>query len=255
MNPFAERYKTLSNADLLKITGNPSDYQPLAVEAAGAELTFRNLAEPQLAEAKAENEQQENEKQASAERKKAFQNKVRDISISFADAVNPVYETAPSTKRYNAILQAVFCLMFIFEFLNDFNYIKFLVLSSRGRGFSKSPVIIWLLPLVFLALTTGLLLRRKILGWILAGAFVVFSVVSSVTLFVFSVKRHFAYTEHSYYDRYILDSLISLLFYGGLLWLVARKDIREIYKTDKSAMIISASLGVLLAIAMFLRVL
>ena len=54
MNPFTERYKTLSNTDLLKIIDNGADYQPLAVETAYTELENRKLAPEVLENAKAE---------------------------------------------------------------------------------------------------------------------------------------------------------------------------------------------------------
>src|SRR5688572_18759728 len=48
MNPFAEQYKSLNNIDLLRILEKSEEYQPLAVEAAQLELTFRKLSNEEL---------------------------------------------------------------------------------------------------------------------------------------------------------------------------------------------------------------
>ena len=45
MNQFTERYKTLSNSDLLRVIKNHPDYQPEAAEAAKNEINQRNLSD------------------------------------------------------------------------------------------------------------------------------------------------------------------------------------------------------------------
>ncbi|ANQ51690.1 hypothetical protein MY04_4352 [Flammeovirga sp. MY04] len=44
MNEFKERYKSFSNIDLLRIIENKSEYQPIAIEAAEAEIEERNIS-------------------------------------------------------------------------------------------------------------------------------------------------------------------------------------------------------------------
>ncbi len=48
MNPFSEQYKSLNNIALLRILERSAEYQPLAVEAAQLELTFRKLSNEEL---------------------------------------------------------------------------------------------------------------------------------------------------------------------------------------------------------------
>ncbi len=48
MNPFSEQYKSLNNIALLRILERSTEYQPLAVEAAQLELTFRKLSNEEL---------------------------------------------------------------------------------------------------------------------------------------------------------------------------------------------------------------
>ncbi len=48
LNEFAERYKEISNSELLEILENPLQYQALALEAAKSEFTTRQLSEQEI---------------------------------------------------------------------------------------------------------------------------------------------------------------------------------------------------------------
>ena len=51
-NEFGKYYKTISNAELLGILENPSDYQMAAIEAARNEFLARQLSDEELKEAR-----------------------------------------------------------------------------------------------------------------------------------------------------------------------------------------------------------
>lgn len=104
MNQFAERYRTLSNADLLGIIENESGYLPEAIEAARKEMLLRNLSDQELEGAKREvaDAQRRNEEGAVLDRK------VRNIGRTLLDLINPIQKTLPGPlKRLNFQSQAV----------------------------------------------------------------------------------------------------------------------------------------------------
>ena len=85
MNKFAERYKLISNSDLLKIIGNSFDYQPEAVKAARNEIEQRQLTEQQLKEAKEEIETELPGKSKLTEKRQEVENRVKKIGVSLLD--------------------------------------------------------------------------------------------------------------------------------------------------------------------------
>ncbi|MEO6631391.1 MAG: hypothetical protein ABIN13_06700, partial [Mucilaginibacter sp.] len=99
MNQFTARYKTLSNADLLKIIDTPADYQPEAVEAANDELAARTLVDDELFAAREKNEALKQEQLLKSAKTKALQNKAQDIVYSITDTLNPIQSEKPSAPK------------------------------------------------------------------------------------------------------------------------------------------------------------
>ena len=250
MNPFTERYKTLSNADLLKVTDNPSDYQPMAIEAAESALNQRQLTAAELEKAKAENQVKKQEKQEQTDKKIAFENKIKDIGSSIADVINPIQRTPPSANRVIAILSIVFGVLFLYQVYNQFGFIKYMLTYKDAKwGFE---MILYFLPLILLPLATFLFWRRKKTGWILFSIFFTFSALGAVVAFISALKLN----RTVYGINNILPPvspvpiLMNILFFGGCLWLIYKNDIREIYAVDKRAIIISTVIGIVLAVLM-----
>ena len=76
MNQFAERYKTFTNAQLIRIIDNQIEYQELAIEAAENELAKRQLTDDERESLRIGNEIIEHEKQIQNDKKWTFENKV-----------------------------------------------------------------------------------------------------------------------------------------------------------------------------------
>jgi hypothetical protein len=69
MNQFAERYKTFTNAQLIRIIDNQIEYQELAIEAAENELAKRQLTDDERESLRIGNEIIEHEKQIQNDKK------------------------------------------------------------------------------------------------------------------------------------------------------------------------------------------
>src|ERR1700723_3265365 len=108
MNSFAEKYKTLSTAQLLEIIDTPENYQPLAITAAEDELLTRNLSIAEIAEARAENGARNAEKEARSEKKKAFEDKIINAAGSVIDTISPVQKTPASANRVILLISLFF---------------------------------------------------------------------------------------------------------------------------------------------------
>ena len=81
---FSEKYKTYSNADLLRVIENHDDYQSQAVETAKNTLTDRQLSEMEIKIAKDELEIEKQEKLRKERTKRAVEDKVKNIVKSIS---------------------------------------------------------------------------------------------------------------------------------------------------------------------------
>jgi hypothetical protein len=240
MNPFTERYKTLSNTDLLKIIDNQGDYQPLAFEAATAELLTRQLNTGELEKAHAEIDMEQQQKSLKKERRQAFENKVKDIGAQVIDAVHPIQQSTPSTNRIINFLSAAFGLMFLLTLFKEFSFISYMFFGGHSEwGMS---MLLYLLPLFLVPVLTGFFWRRKRAGWILCCVYCSYSLISAVILFFIETIRY--YREMHLGDLRPSFSpasfLWSFVFFGGCMWFICKRDVREVYQVnDKSAVLIA----------------
>lgn len=103
MNPFAEKYKTWSNAKLLEVIDLPENYQPDAVSAAQAEIATRKVSAEDLEEIRTERQAQIDEKGAKAAKLRVLEDKVRSAGAEFALFVRPNITPTPLNKVIAAI--------------------------------------------------------------------------------------------------------------------------------------------------------
>jgi hypothetical protein len=245
MNPFTERYKTLSIPDLLKIIDNPTDYQPGAVEAAENELEGRQLNDEELAAAKEENDAENQEKQIKIEKYKVFEDKVKIIGFSIADELNPIKTGILSPDKIISRISILFGMLFLFQAFTQFGLILFIFTDKSSKW--DFSIVLYLLPYILLPLAVFLFWRRKKSGWILLAIFLVYSALITIVTFLMELR-----TDNSggagigglFPATSLATYLVRLFIYSGCLWLICKNNIREIYAINKQMMFISAGVGV-----------
>ena len=244
MNPFAERYKTLSNTDLLKIIDNGADYQPLAVETAYTELANRKLAPEVLENAKAEINLELQQKVVQKEKRQAFENKVKDIGALVIDAVHPIQQSTPSTNRIINFLSAALGIMFLLTLFKEFSFITFMLFSKESRWDWSTPLDF--LELIILPVFAILFWRRKKLGWVLFCICCCYLETTTVFYFFMELKAHIAERYMAINNLFPLPSaaaaLWNIIFFGACLWFICKRSIREVYQvSDQSAVLIAGT--------------
>ena len=242
MTEFTERFKTYSNTELLKIIDNPDDYQPLAVEAANAILSSRQLTDEDFANARAELGTQRQEKKVQDKKKKDFENKVKDIGTSVLSAVNPIPAETPNPDRIIKIISIVLGVLFLFQLYKEFGMIIFMFTDSEAQR--ETGMALYFLPLIIIPIAIILFFRRNKLGWTLLMIFLTYSAVSSVGMFILTLN-----TQPSGIP--VLDKIfpqtspeihiLAFLFFSGILWRICKVEIREIYSIDKKYMLTAIS--------------
>jgi hypothetical protein len=237
MNPFTERYKTLSNPDLLKIIDNAGDYQPFAVEAAKYELAGRELTDIELATAMAENVAQIQEKQVQIDKNKIFEDKVKTIGFSIADTLNPIQTDTPSPDKIITRISIVFGILFLLQAFNQFGLIASIL--SRSDAKWDFSLVLFFIPFMVLPAGTFLFWRRKKPGWVLLSVFLTYSAFSEVVLLIIKLKMYSSGVrifDNIYPGSSLVSFLVRMFLFGGCLWLICKNNIREIYDIDKRTM-------------------
>jgi hypothetical protein len=254
MNPFAEKYKTLSIAQLLEIIDTPENYQPLAIAAAEDELLARNVSIAEMTESRAENELRANEKDAKIERKRAFEDKLVNAANSAIETIHPVQKTPASANRVILLISIVFA---IFGLVHLYRFAYYIIGSWHMIYHMRVSLIFpYLFQGLFLAGTAFLFWKRMKWGWIFLGVYTNFSAAGAVIAIFISLWKDLLRPgmHYGFYASAIPSFLFTGLFYGCCTWFLYKFETREIYKIDKYLSIIVAAAGVFLGLLVFVLI-
>ncbi len=234
LNDFRTYYKTISNTELLSILDNPDDYQALAVEAAKEELANRNLADLEIQEARQPNI----DKQKDKKRKKinVVENKVKAVGNTFIDTINPIQSGIHSTEKSIRLILITCGGIFLYQFIKYFKahlgYVK---------DISRFPFesIIYLLPQIILPVAIIAFWKRKKIGWTLLTVCLTYSGVGALWLLFqsfFLKPIGFSSLDNLFPRPNPTTYFIQLLFLVGTLYVLCKKNIRDIFSIDKEKM-------------------
>lgn len=252
MNPFAEKYKTLSVAQLLEITDTPENYQPAAVTAAEDELLARNLTLAEMTEARAENELAANERAARSDRKRAVEHRLMNAAAAVIDTISPVQKTPASEHKVILLISIVFALFGLYHFYNCFEIIRLAIVYGYHKVF-LSAALPGLFEGIFLCGAAWMFWKRMKWGWILLAVYLFFAPFGALFALIAAFFRNMTLFGDGMqlWREYAQSALFGVLFFGVCIWFLYRRSIRRLYGIDKISGILTASAGVLLALLAF----
>ena len=233
---FSKYYKTISNTELVGILDNPSDYQPLAVEAAKQEFSSRRLSEVELQEARQPLIVKQEQKEKERQKVKTVETKIKTAGNTFIDTINPIQSEIPSTKKTIRLIVIVFGGVFLYQFIKDFRTHLAYVKDIPRFPFEG---IIYLLPQILLPGAIVAFWKRKTFGWILLTIFLTFSAVGATWLLfqTFNWKPFgFAGLDNLFARPTPTTYIIQLLFLLGTLSILCKANLREVFSIDKQKM-------------------
>jgi hypothetical protein len=256
MNQFTERYKRISNSDLLKVIATPEDYQPLAIVAAKIEIANRQLSDQEITNAKAELELQRQQKEEQNQKKKEIKNKVKSFGSSFIDNINPIQTTTRTTNKTILIISIVLGGLSIIN-IYKYGMLKYMFTNSDARW--DFSVLIYFFPLIILPLGTFLFWRRKKLGWSLLSIYFTYIAIGVIISFILELNTKPtgipAFDSLTPKDLPLIN-IWSFIFNGGCLWVLCKENIRNVYSIGKRQMYnsigIAVALTVLTMVGMFM---
>jgi hypothetical protein len=247
-NPFAEKYKTLSTAQLLEIIDTPENYQPLAITAAEDELLDRNPYVAEMTEARAENGARNAEKEAKSEKKKSFEDKIINVAGSVIETISPVQKTPSSLNRVILLISIVFALLGLFRLYTFYDESRYLLADNYRMVLNITlPA---LFEGIYLLGTAFMFWKKMKWGWIFLVVYLFFAPVGAFIMFAIELWRsHFPFSASAgLMQEYTRSALFGGLFFGSCIWFAYKRSVKEVYKIDKYLGILAASAGAFLAL-------
>jgi hypothetical protein len=233
-NSFIERFKRLEPIDLVTILNTATDYRPEAVDAARKELESRQLTEQQLSQVQQTYDERINASQPRNEK----WHQVKEKAETIAHELSPVQFGPQSQVKYIRSITVFAGVYFLFTLYQHSWFLEsYFGENALDLDWGVAEVA---LPLVWL-LIAGILFGLKLkAGWVLMFAYFVKAATGSVVFAVYFEMSHS-----------IAQSLLISLIFGGAAYTMARNDLREVFKVNKTVMGNALALGVTAALLPF----
>ncbi len=248
---FVEYYKRISNTELFEILNNPEAYQPSAIEAAQNELSNRKLSEVEINMAKEPLVLKQLKKDKQAEKNKIAGEKMKAVSESIFYTVKTNDTEEHLTEKKILFVIVVYGIYFILTITKEFSTIISLI---TGIGNSTFLVSLYLLPLLITPVALFTFWKRKAIGWSMLVLIVSFSVASNLIMLY---KILFQRVSSLYYDNIYRSpirgtNLFYLFIILSILYVVCKKNIRDIYGIDVPKMAGLIFIGTLAGFILFM---
>ncbi|WP_339704466.1 hypothetical protein [Algoriphagus aquimarinus] len=244
---FNEKFKTYSNTELLRIIDNPDGYQTKAVETAKTIFSDRQLTQEEIKIAKDELEIERQEKLNKEQKKRAVEDKFKNIGKSILENVNPIQNETPTTEKTIKIISLLFGGLFLFLLYREFGMISFMFTDSSGDW--DFSIVLYFLPLVVVPTATILFYKRKKFGWLLLTMYLTYSAVSAIGLFILTMNMKpsgFDALDNFFPQTSSTTHLLTFLFFVGTIWAISRENIRTVYSITKQTMVLTISIAAII---------
>jgi hypothetical protein len=250
---IAERYKNMSNAELMEVLQHPAHYQAEAISIAKAEFNSRQLSEKDIHEATEALLNKDLKKELQNERIAVATNKMINAGNTFYDTINPIQATAPTAEKLIRFIALVFSGLFIYKIKVNFGLFSSIVKGSSHESFAYTT---YIFPVVVELIAIVLFWLKKKSGWMLLAAFCSYSLVEVLPGLYFSII--YQSRENSFIHFATpspISYIIAALFFAGTIAAMLRQDIKLVYKISKQnvqSMLVAGLLAGLLYFLLFL---
>jgi len=150
------------------------------------------------------------------------------------------------TKRTITIISILFGVFFLFE-LYEFG--RFMLVSDYVKW--NWAAVFEFLSLIVMLITAILFYLRKKIGWIILTIFLTYAAVSAIRMLVLIMPK--GVEELKYLTAllpliFVLIPIFKFLFFSGIIWVISKEKIRNIYSISKRTMILTISIVIFVAV-------
>jgi len=237
MTEFTELYQNLSNSELLKIIAESEKYNPIAVDTARTEIANRQLTEQELNEAKSKVTERENAKKREIEKRKLREEQIKEKSSTLFDTINPIQNGTQTPEKIIRLTILIFGCLAVYRLYQQFG--MFQIIFHEGISDWDFSMVEYLFPIIILPIAVILFCKRNKIGWILLSIFLTYSALNAIVLFFVNFGRQpsgIPALENIFPTVSPVVYIMSLLFFGGFLFLNSKDRVRGIFKISKQTM-------------------
>lgn len=170
----------------------------------------------------------------------------------FADTLNPIQKENPSTDKMIRVITITFSVIFLFQVFRNLHFI-FMMIKEVNR-IDKYTIFYFL---ILISLLVGILTfwKRKATGWMLLAFFSIYSMTGLLWMLVEAFRRRHneMISDKLLPKQSLVDFLIFLLILSGILYAICKPSILEVYKINKSRLIATFFMSVLITIFMMVE--
>ncbi len=248
MTEFTERYKQLSDQELLAILTDASSYQPIAVETAKQELDSRKLSEEQIAmletQAAREKQQKETQRQKRKEENETFK---KDFFSLFA-TVNIFEQHIEFYEKQIRYMCWFFAIIAIYTLITNYSLAGWYI-EDLFKGEIGADLVIYFADILAIVLGAILFWKRKTLGWILVTFYIVTGLTGLIISLIYTIKHpSYIYTgslmTSSITAGVIGTYIIGFIFFGTNLYVLLKEKVKNVFKVDSTIAIITVVLTI-----------
>jgi hypothetical protein len=249
---FSEKFTTYSNTELLQLIKNPDDYQPQAVEAAKSIFSGRQLNSHEMEAAELLLLQEAKKQEINNQQRQKTANKIRNITASIFNNINPFQSKAPTTGRIIRNISIFLGALFLWRLYKEFNLLRCIFTDpTAGFDFSMGA---YFFSFLVIPLTVIFFFRRKKIGWILLSIYSTTQIISAIATFIQAMPIN--YSPNSLFGNlfpFIAPAhLLIAVFWSGILWTICQRNISAIYGISKRFMKLSIVITAILVALMFI---
>lgn len=257
MSNFNKQYKQYSDADLLKIIENATNYQPLAVIAAKKILDGRNLNKAEIEIVKSSIIKEREEKETRKQKIQEFKNRVKSTGTSVLDALNPIQTDQQESETLIKMICGVFGMIFLFHLASHFGTIRYMFSEIEAKW--NLDTAFYFLPFIMLPIALFLFYKRKKIGLALLIIFLTYTAVHIFGIYLLTLNRRAsgipAINNTIYPKTQIATQLLTFVFYAGALYRICQADIRKMFNVSLKQILLPIVITVVLSVMIAYRIL
>lgn len=192
--------------------------------------------------------------------------KAKTTGVQFLETISPIQKKPPTISRRINLVVIILGFISLSLIYKELGMIKFMFTDSLAEW--DFSMFVYFLPIMILPLATILLWLRKRIGWILISGFSIFNIVNLLPMlfYTFSWENDNSLSDLSSsdlkieiheYEQFIFTPnpmiyLATIVFWGGILWVLHRNDIRNVYQISiKDALNIAIVAGLITGLINF----
>ncbi|QHI39052.1 hypothetical protein IMCC3317_44530 [Kordia antarctica] len=252
MTEFIERYKKLSDKELLAIIANASSYTSIALEAAKQELIARGISPDHLAELETQNIIDTKEKEALLQKRKVERERSKTDFFTLFITVNPFLKQLASHERLIRIMSWIFTVISIYVifvlvyFIKTYGYLftvnqyeigEYFDYQFSRYGIGTSYLLLCLVYIISIIPGTILFWKRKRLGWVLTTFYMVSVAVGLFFLLLYYTTKP-GYQFNRMVDEFMMSDLpmwysLYIAFLVFCLYVLFKGKVKNVFKIKK----------------------